>query len=81
MTMGIDVVVPDMNGDPTELYLSEWLVNVGDHVSEGAPIALIEADKAQVEIMAPTSGFVLRLDAQPDDQIRVGQVIAVLESQ
>ncbi len=81
MTMDIDVAVPVINGDPAEIYLGEWLVSVGDHVSEGAPIALIEADKAQVEIMAPSSGHVLRFNAQPDDQIRVGQIIAVLGSQ
>lgn len=78
--MDIDVPVPPINGDPAELYLSEWLVSIGDHVSEGAPIALIEADKALAEICAPCSGHVVRLDAQPDDQIRVGQVIAVLEA-
>ncbi len=80
MIMGIDIAVPPMNGDPAELYLSEWLVSVGDHVPEGAPMALIEADKALVEIPAPCSGHVVRLDAQPDDQIAVGQVIAVFEA-
>lgn len=81
MTMGVDVTVPAMAGDPAELYLSEWLVGVGDDVADGAPIALIEADKAQVEIAALSGGRVVSLHAQPDDQIRVGQVIAVLESQ
>ena len=79
--MGIEVTVPDISGEPAEVYLSEWLVGVGDDVVEGAPIALVEADKAQVEIMAPSAGRVVTLHAQPDDQIRVGQVIAVLESQ
>lgn len=78
--MGVDVTVPAISGEPAELYLSEWLVGVGDDVAEGAPFALIEADKAQVEILAPSAGRVVRLDAQPDDQVRVGQVIAVLES-
>lgn len=78
--MGIDVTVPAISGEPAELYLSEWLVGVGDDVAEGAPLALIEADKAQVEIAAPSAGRVARLDAQPDDQVRIGQVIAVLES-
>jgi pyruvate dehydrogenase E2 component (dihydrolipoamide acetyltransferase) len=78
--MGIDITVPEISGEPAEVYLSEWLVGVGDDVEEGAPIALIEADKAQVEIMVPAAGRVVTLHVQPDDQIRVGQVIAVLES-
>lgn len=79
--MGVEVTVPAVSGEPAEVYLSEWLVDVGDVVAEGAPIALIEADKAQVEIMAPSTGRVVTLHAQPDDPVRVGQVIAVLESQ
>jgi pyruvate dehydrogenase E2 component (dihydrolipoamide acetyltransferase) len=79
--MAIDITVPDISGEPAEVYLSEWLVSVGDDVTKGAPVALIEADKAQVEIMSPSDGRVARLDVQPDDQIRVGQVIAILESQ
>lgn len=80
MTTVVDVPVPAISGDPAELYLSEWLVGVGDAVTQGAPLALIEADKAQVEIAAPSAGRVVRLDAQPDDQVRIGQIIAVLES-
>lgn len=79
--MAIDITVPEISGEPAEVYLSEWLVSVGDYVTEGAPVALIEADKAQVEILAPSDGRVALLDVQPDDQIRVGQVIAILESQ
>lgn len=80
MNVAIDITVPNISGEPAEVYLSEWLVAVGDDVVEGAPIAVIEADKAQVEVMAPSAGRVVTLHAQPDDQIRVGQVIAVLES-
>lgn len=78
--MAIDITVPDISGEPAEVYLSEWLVGVGDEVAEGASIAVIEADKAQVEIITPSAGRVVTLHAQPDDHIRVGQVIAVLES-
>ena len=79
--MSINVTVPAIQGEPAEIYLSEWLVSAGAEVAEGAPLALVEADKAQLEILAPAAGRVLRLDVQPDDQIRVGQVIAVLEPQ
>ncbi len=79
--MNIDVTVSAISGEPAELYLSEWLVSAGAEVAEGVPIALVEADKAQLEILAPAAGRVLHLKVQPDDQIRLGQVIAVLEQQ
>lgn len=79
--MSIDVTVPAINGEPAEIYLSEWLVAEGAEVAEGDPLALVEVDKAQLEILASAAGRVLSLNAQTDDQVRVGQVIAVLEPQ
>lgn len=78
--MSIDVTIPEISGEPAEIYLTEWLVAEGDAVSAHSPLALIEADKAQVEILAPVAGRVTVLHVQPDDQVRVGQVIAVLEA-
>lgn len=78
--MPIEVTVPAISGEPAEIYLSEWLVAVGDEVSADVPLVLIEADKAQVEVVAPASGRVIALHAAPEDQLKVGQVIAVLES-
>lgn len=78
--MSIDVTISEISGEPAEIYLTEWLVAEGDVVSAQSPLALIEADKAQMEILAPASGRVTALHAQPDDQVRIGQVIAVLEA-
>ncbi len=78
--MSIDVTISEISGEPAEIYLTEWLVAEGDVVSAQSPLALIEADKAQMEILAPASGRVTALHVQPDDQVRIGQVIAVLEA-
>lgn len=78
--MTIDVTISEISGEPAEIYLTEWLVAEGDVVTAHAPLALIEADKAQVEILAPVAGRVTALRVQPDDQVRIGQVIAVLEA-
>jgi len=74
-----DVTLPPFGGDPTDIYVVEWLIGIGEEVAEGAPLLLVEADKAQVEIPAPASG---RLDSVlflSDDPVKVGQVIATLE--
>ena len=78
--MAIEITVPVMGDKPTELYFGEWLVAVGDHVTTDTPVALIEADKAQVEVLSPANGRVVALNAEPKDSLKVGQIIAVLES-
>lgn len=77
--MDIAVIVPEISGEPAELYFVEWLIEVGAQVQEGEPVALLEADKAQVEILAPASGRLSSISAHPDDAIAAGQAVGILE--
>ena len=43
-----DVTLPTIGGDPTDTYVVEWPVGIGEEVTEGAPLVLVKADKAQV---------------------------------
>ncbi len=59
----------------TEGLLLNWLKGVGDSVNAGDIIAEIEADKATVEIEAPTSGILLEQSANVGDELAEGTVI------
>jgi len=74
-----DVTIPPISGEPSEVYLVEWLASIGDEVVAGEPLLLLEADKAQVEIPAPSTGRLARVTVQPDDQVAVGQVVGAIE--
>lgn len=76
----MDVVVPQIGGEPSELVLSEWLVSVGDDVAAGAAIALIETDKALVEVVTPAAGRVTSLLVSADTRVSEGQCIATVAS-
>lgn len=58
--------------------LLNWLKQVGDSVNAGDVVAKFEADKATVEVEAPTSGVILQLNAKPGDELREGAVIATM---
>lgn len=77
--MEIEIVIPAIAGNPTDLYLAQWLASVGDDVQAGEPVLLVEADKAQVEISSPASGRLARIDAESDEALVVGQVVALIE--
>lgn len=62
----------------TEGLLLNWLKDVGDAVSAGDIIAEIEADKATVEIEAPSDGVLLELSAAPGDELEEGAVIGMI---
>jgi pyruvate dehydrogenase E2 component (dihydrolipoamide acetyltransferase) len=58
----------------------EWLKAEGDAVTEGEAIAIIETDKASVDLEAPASGVLARISAAAGEEVPVGQVIALIRS-
>jgi pyruvate/2-oxoglutarate dehydrogenase complex dihydrolipoamide acyltransferase (E2) component len=54
-------------------------VDDGDHVDIGDTIADIMMEKTQIEIEAPASG-IIRLRAAPEQPLRKGDTIAVIET-
>lgn len=51
-------------------------VDVGDTVSAGTPVVVLESMKMQNEITAPFDGTVERISCAPGDQVGFGQVLA-----
>jgi 2-oxoglutarate dehydrogenase E2 component (dihydrolipoamide succinyltransferase) len=58
--------------------VSRWLKREGDSVSEGEPIVEVEAEKANHELEAPSSGVLESILAVEGDEIRVGDTLAVI---
>ncbi|MDY6819700.1 MAG: dihydrolipoamide acetyltransferase family protein [Halobacteriales archaeon] len=73
--------LPDVGEGLTEAEIDQWLVEPGDEVEEGQPIAEIETDKALVEIPSPCPAVIRELTVAPGDIAAVGDVIAVLEAE
>lgn len=70
--------IPEVAAGATEVILSEWVVELGGSVVAGAPVVVVETEKAVVEIEAETDGVVLRRLAEPGQTVEVGSVYAVL---
>jgi acetoin:2,6-dichlorophenolindophenol oxidoreductase subunit alpha len=71
-----DVVMPNMGFDTQSGRLIEWQKQPGDTVKKGDVIAIIESDKANVELEATVSGVLLEHVAKPGDEVVVGAVLA-----
>ncbi len=54
-------------------------VEVGDAVTAGSPVLVLEAMKMQHTVSAPTDGVLTRLDVRPGAQVAAGEVLAVVE--
>lgn len=74
--MATEIVMPNMGFDTQEARLIEWLKQPGDVVKKGDLIAVIESDKANVELESVASGILLEQLVAADTDVPVGSVIA-----
>ena len=72
--------VPEVAAGATEVVVSEWLVKPGDQVTAGASVAVVETEKAVVEVVAETDATLLRILADAGSQVEVGAPMALLGS-
>ncbi len=69
---------PDVGEGIHEGRVVEWLVAAGDEVAEDQPLLKVETDKAVVELPSPYAGTVLRLHAEADATIHVGDPLVTI---
>lgn len=74
--MATDIVMPNMGFDAQVARVVEWLKQPGDPVRRGEVIAVIESDKANVELESVANGVLLETLVTTDDEVEVGAVIA-----
>ena len=75
----MDVTLPKWGMTMQEGTISEWLVSVGDAVSEGQPLVRIETDKVESEVESPSSGTVTEIVAAEGEDVEVGAVLARIQ--
>jgi pyruvate dehydrogenase E2 component (dihydrolipoamide acetyltransferase) len=76
---GVETVnVPDIGG-AEGVEVIEVAVSVGDKVSEGDSIIVLETDKASMEIPAPKSGTVKSVSIKVGDKVSEGHAVLELE--
>src|SRR5512136_836910 len=74
------IMMPKLGFDMAEGTLVEWTKKIGDAVAEGDVIAMIETDKANVEVTSFKAGVIRALLVEAGAAVPVGQPIAVIGS-
>ena len=73
--------LPDIGEGIAEAEIVAWHVKVGDSIAEDQQIADMMTDKATVEMESPVAGKVIELAGEVGDQISIGSVLAVIETE
>ncbi|MBI2217138.1 MAG: biotin attachment protein [Candidatus Rokubacteria bacterium] len=77
--MRVRVKIPKLGLTMTEATILEWRKSVGDAVTAGEPLVVIETEKADVEVEAPASGTLVEILGAVKQVCPVGGAIAVIE--
>src|ERR671921_1022821 len=72
--------LPDIGEGIAEAEIVAWHVKIGDEIAEDQQIADMMTDKATVEMETPVAGKVVELAGEVGDQIAIGSVLAVIET-
>jgi 2-oxoisovalerate dehydrogenase E2 component (dihydrolipoyl transacylase) len=73
--------LPDIGEGIAEAEIVAWHVKVGDTIAEDQQIADMMTDKATVEMESPVAGKVIELAGEVGDQVPIGAVLAVIETE
>jgi len=72
--------MPDLSANEAEIKIVRWLLEPGQPVQRGQSLVEVETDKAAMEVEAIASGILRETCAAPDEDVPVGQIIAVIET-
>lgn len=76
----IEIKLPKMGESIKEATILNWLKKEGEQVEKDEPILEVATDKVDSEIAAPESGVIANLLFKENEVVKVGEVIAQLDS-
>ena len=79
--MTVELKVPSVGESITEVTIDSWLKNEGDAIERDNPVAVIESEKATVELPAEASGTLTKILKRPGDTAHVGETIAIIDTE
>ena len=78
--MPVELTIPAVGESITEVQISEWLKSEGDLVKQDEAIAIIDSEKATLDLPAPQNGRLVKILHQAGETVAVGAVVAHLEA-
>jgi 2-oxoglutarate dehydrogenase E2 component (dihydrolipoamide succinyltransferase) len=77
--MSSNILVPEVGESIVDARVAKWLRKEGDAVAAGEPLVELETDKIDVEVSAPHAGVLSRIDRKDGEDVKVGEVLGILE--
>ncbi len=76
----MEVRIPEVGESIVEVQIAQWLKAEGDEVKKDDPLAVIDSEKTTFDLPTPESGTLGRILVQAGETVRIGTVIAQIET-
>ena len=76
-----EIKMPKLGQTVDEYVVTEVVKNPGDEVEMGDTIIEVESDKAVMPVESYLDGIVVEILVEPDDVIKDGDVIAIVDGE
>lgn len=77
--MAVELKVPSMGESIKEVQIGEWLKKEGDWVNKDENVLIVESEKSNAEIPAPSAGILAKILAKPGQVVQVDAVVAQID--
>jgi 2-oxoglutarate dehydrogenase E2 component (dihydrolipoamide succinyltransferase) len=77
--MATNIVVPELGESVVEARVAKWLKKQGDSVVAGDALVELETEKIDLEVSADRAGVLSSIKHQEGADVKVGEILAVLE--
>lgn len=78
--MRVRVKMPKLGLTMPEGKIVEWRKFVGERLTAGEVLFVVETEKAEVEVEAPASGMLLEIVGEVKGVYPIGEVLAIIET-
>ncbi len=77
--MPTNIVVPELGESVIEATVAQWLKQEGDRVATGDTVLELDTDKVTLEVAATQDGVVGRIQRQPGEPVKAGDVLGTID--
>jgi 2-oxoglutarate dehydrogenase E2 component (dihydrolipoamide succinyltransferase) len=77
--MIVEIKIPSVGESISEVEIGDWLKSEGESVGKDERLVIIESDKATMELPAPVSGTVARIQKRAGEKAAIGEIIGAIE--
>jgi len=77
----IEIKLPNLGEEIKSANVSFWHVEEGDVISENSDLLEVVTEKATFNVPSPTNGKLIKKNFGEGEEVKVGEIIAVLEAE